>query len=1112
MTVARPADGAPLGVNCGEGVALTAVTVDGEPAGVQRAPPEEPPLAAPVATPAAIADAGFYAYWAHKQRRTRPELAIAVPAGPAAEVELRMDFAAPLPAGAGGVVRGGGWAAVGVCGPGTLRNVFPCSEAWSSLWTLEVHVPAELAVVASGKLDAEGPGAQAGWRKFVFASAARTPATSLAIVVGPMEEVGYEALKANSGVDKLGERYTVPTMAFGPRGLGQKVAYTLASALKVQELFGEHLGHPLPVDALRLVFVPADVCLRPFHVGAGVVVLSSELVVDDTIIDQAIESRRALAQALAELWFGQWIVAATDEDQWLVVGMAGHLHGLFLKKFMGANELKYTCWQEMKAIVDEDDGTAPPIGSRVPAEQGGAQFGTAELASSRLLQHKAAAVVRAVERRMGKDTFQKLLQRTVAASVAQGADRVLSTRGFVRDASKVGGVAKAWLEAYVQRWVVGRGVPELTASVCFNKKRHSIEIAIRQEGSEAALTGANASMLSSKEGSGGAGMLPVHVEETGGTVKQSIHVGDQGLVLQEFKVQSKLGTKKKKKDKDKDGKDGDGDVLMQDPDDPLTNAMGPIKYVRVDPEFDWLARVAVVQTEGSWIAQLHDSKDVVAQSQAIEGLAALKPTTFKVVNALTLCLRNRKVFHKVRMDAAIALGLVAGEETDFASVDGLIKYYREVWFDGPRMKANDFTDLPEYFLRGAVPVALALVRDRDGNSPPEALDFLIEVLQNNNNGGNPYTDDNLVAGAIEALGFSKPGAEHVGQMVTIVGRYFDKDAARSSFQNVVSGACVRALAALASTCARDPAAYRAIGPAVARVLNARDHDRSYLGVRRAVMVGSMELSAARGGYRPFLQSLVQFTRAGLPPKLVCDLLDDARALAEILLARLGDAASCDPAHLAFLQQVAMDRAPEVGAGPRLQHKAFEMLQVLGGRPPTLYRATDRDGHALAFARAEEARGPSKVAAAPPPKRPRPKPKAPRPAAGPKITIAAPPKPAGAAGATGVAEAAVPPVTVNAGVLQKRAKPAAPIRRTTLPNGAVLEVDQEVEAKYLNQVSKRKGGRRLIGRRLTGRARDPFPSFLPPISRAGTPGRSSASARRARSTSGSTTGTLPSTSR
>ena len=46
-------------------MALTAVTVDGETAGVQRAPPEEPPLAAPVATPAAIADAGFYAYWAH---------------------------------------------------------------------------------------------------------------------------------------------------------------------------------------------------------------------------------------------------------------------------------------------------------------------------------------------------------------------------------------------------------------------------------------------------------------------------------------------------------------------------------------------------------------------------------------------------------------------------------------------------------------------------------------------------------------------------------------------------------------------------------------------------------------------------------------------------------------------------------------------------------------------------------------------------------------------------------------------------------------------------------------------------------------------------------------
>lgn len=45
----------------------------------------------------------------------------------------------------------------------------------------------------------------------------------------------------------------------------------------------------------------------------------------------------------------------------------------------------------------------------------------------------------------------------------------------------------------------------------------------------------------------------------------------------------------------------------------------PVRYVRIDPGGEWLADVIVDQSEAMWCNMLEEVKDVVAESEAIEG-------------------------------------------------------------------------------------------------------------------------------------------------------------------------------------------------------------------------------------------------------------------------------------------------------------------------------------------------------------------------------------------------------------------------------------------------------------------------------------------------------------
>ena len=69
-----------------------------------------------------------------------------------------------------------------------------------------------------------------------------------------------------------------------------------------------------------------------------------------------------------------------------------------------------------------------------------------------------------------------------------------------------------------------------------------------------------------------------------------------------------------------------------------------MEWVRLDPGSELIALIRLRQPEAVLAAQLERSKDVLAQSAAITGLAAMRPVTYGVVNALRACMQNSSFY------------------------------------------------------------------------------------------------------------------------------------------------------------------------------------------------------------------------------------------------------------------------------------------------------------------------------------------------------------------------------------------------------------------------------------------------------------------------------------
>lgn len=66
-----------------------------------------------------------------------------------------------------------------------------------------------------------------------------------------------------------------------------------------------------------------------------------------------------------------------------------------------------------------------------------------------------------------------------------------------------------------------------------------------------------------------------------------------------------------------------------------------------------------------------------------------------------------------------------------------------------------------------LPLAIALVRDEEGHSFPEAAEVLLDHLEQVDNRDSPYDDDNAIAALLEALGALHPSSPQVQRDLSI---------------------------------------------------------------------------------------------------------------------------------------------------------------------------------------------------------------------------------------------------------------------------------------------------------------------------------------------------------
>ncbi|KAF7838614.1 transcription initiation factor TFIID subunit 2 isoform X1 [Senna tora] len=629
------------------------------------------------------------------------------------------------------------------------RCWFPCIDDNSQrcCYDLEFTVAQNLVAVSTGSLLYQVLSKDNPPRKtYVYKLDVPVSARWISLVVGPFQ------ILPDCQISQVSHMCLLPNLS--------KLRNTVEFFHSAFSCYKDYLSVDFPFDSYKQVFIEPEMAVSSLSLGASVSIFSSQVLFDEKVIDQTIDTRIKLAYALARQWFGVYITPEATNDEWLLEGLAGFLTDFYIKKHLGNNEARYRRYKANCAVCKADNSGVTALCCSASCKD---LYGTQCIGLyGKIRSWKSVAILQMLEKQMGPESFRKILQTIV--SRAQDKTRcvkTLSTKEFRHFANKVGNLERPFLKEFFPRWVASCGCPILRMGFSYNKRKNMVELAVLRGCT--ALTNSSASVLDinpeteNRDGdTGWPGMMSIRVYELDGMYDHPIlPMAGEAWQLLEIQCHSKLAARrfqKPKKGSKPDGSDDNGDVPSMDV---RSSTESPLLWIRADPEMEYLAEIHFNQPVQMWINQLEKDKDVMAQAQAIATLEALPQISFAVVNALNNFLTDSKAFWRVRIEAAFALASTASEqETDWAGLLHLVKFYKSRRFD-PDIglpKPNDFHDFAEYFVLEAIPHAVAMVRTADKKSPREAVDFVLQLLKYNDNNGNPYSDVFWLAALVQSVG------------------------------------------------------------------------------------------------------------------------------------------------------------------------------------------------------------------------------------------------------------------------------------------------------------------------------------------------------------------------
>ncbi|KAL0701686.1 hypothetical protein Bca4012_057808 [Brassica carinata] len=807
------------------------------------------------------------------------------------------------------------------------RCWFPCKDDdyHRCSFNLEFTVPHNFVAVSVGKLLYQAMCKEDTTQKtYVYELAIPIAPRWVSLVAGPLEVLPDQT------------NFVISNLCL-PHDLS-RLRNTMEFFHEAYSYYEDYLSAKFPFGFYKQVFLPPEIVVCSSTLGASLSVFSSHMLYDERVIDQIIDTRIKLASALAKQWFGVYIVPESPNDDWLLDGLAGFLTDMFIKQFLGNNEARYRRYKANSAVCKADDSGAMCLSASSSCKD---LFGTHSIGMhGKIRSWKSGAVLQMLEKQMGSESFRKILQKIISrAKDPSNATRSLSTKEFRQFSNKIGNLERPFLKEFFQRWVASCGCPVLRIGLSYNKRKNIVEMAALRECTaslDARLSvGATSDSENRDVDVGWPGIMSIRVYELDG---MSDHpklpmAGDRWQLL-ELPCHSKLAAKryqKPKKGGKSDGADENVDAIA--PLDNKTSIESPLAWIKADPEMEYIAEVHLHQPLQMWVNQLEKDGDVVGQAQAIASLEALKQHSFSVVNALNNILTDSKVFWRIRIGAAFALAKSASEETDWAGLQHLIKFYKSRRFDAEigLPKPNDFRDFPEYFVLEAIPHTIAMVRGGDGKSPREAVEFILQLLKYNDNSGNPYSDVFWLAVLVQSIGdleFGQQSLTFLAPLLKRIDRLLQFDRLMPSYSGVLTISCIRTLAQTALKLS-DSISFEYI----CKLLEPFRKPDTILQVRIEASRALLDIEYESKGISSAISLFMKYVGEETSLRGQVKLCVHTMRLCQIAVGFNSDD-SVDTVNL--LDLLHLFKSHVVFHNEFLRHHLFCIFQILAGRPPTLF--------------------------------------------------------------------------------------------------------------------------------------------------------------------------------
>ena len=597
------------------------------------------------------------------------------------------------------------------------RCWFPCVDLLSSyhFFEFEITSHAESMIVCSGDLIRQVENYSGTLKTAYFKTNSIMPPSSVCLAVGPFN-ISYSTLSLGS-YDLMLNAFYLPNYSL--ESIRHTLGFVKRAFLFIEEFLDLKYYDLFNTKTFNIVFIESGYIEQSGYASVCLVD-SNKMILDPTAIDPVQENRTSLTRLISEQYFGNVVHSKSWSDYWLIEGIAGYLSLQFYESEFGLNAKRFKMMQEGKELLRLEKHTQTLYSENYAHPS--------ELVTE-YMKKKAPLVIYMIDRQVSTSNMRKLLNRILNAAVQDNnskryTDRQISTSSFIKVVEKTFATDLKQFAAY---WIYGTGVPQFACSFKYDVMRSCVDLKVKQ-------------VLPCNELAPFRGKVTLRISETEGSPNDILMDLDKEENQFEFHINSKPVKKQHKK---------------------LTGATTeanriiiPLKWIRFDPEQDWIKVLSFSQTQEMWLYQIEEVKDVVSQYEAINALTFFKDTE-RIVLKLMDILTDNSYYYQIRVCAAHALSKIPQRIVKRGALDRLISFFKQQFFDDQwtYLKPNNFKNFAEYFLKKEIPLALTNFLDEKVNNEtqPEVIQFLLDLIKYNDDSENLYSGDFYTSNLLKAL-------------------------------------------------------------------------------------------------------------------------------------------------------------------------------------------------------------------------------------------------------------------------------------------------------------------------------------------------------------------------